>query len=345
MAGGDARDERATRRARDRPAHGDGAVRTPRPRRQPRAAGAAPGPRRRAAALRLPAGLHTLIGREGVVANHKRVDAVDGQAGRQVRRQPLPRGERVPWPAPSRPGERWSRDFMVDTLADGRPCRTLSIVDDFTRECLAIEGDRSLPGARVVCVLARLRAARGLPQTIVTDNGPACAGRTRAAWAYAAGVTLRFRRPARRSSTPTSRASTARFATHAAPNTGASAWSTRRSRSTRGASTTTRSGRTGRCSIARPTSLLSFRGGLGGCRRLALGIRNPRRDSHYPCSGFVGQVTAVNVSVVNHGGRFSGVDQWPDLSTAGNQSGPRLASAPGSILANTEAGQFFMTTE
>lgn len=144
--------------------------------------------------------LRTLLEREGLVANHKRVYGVYRAAGLQVRRRrrkQLTRGERVPLPAPSRPGERWSMDFMVDTLADGRPFRTLNIVDDFTRECLAIEVDRSLPGARVVRVLERLRATIGLPQVIVVDNGPEFAGRTLDAWAYAARVTLRFIRPGR----------------------------------------------------------------------------------------------------------------------------------------------------
>ena len=62
-------------------------------------------------------------------------------------------------------------DFTTDTLADGRNFRTLNIVDDFTRECVAIEVDRSLPGLRVTRVLDRLHAAIGLPQTIVVDNG------------------------------------------------------------------------------------------------------------------------------------------------------------------------------
>jgi putative transposase len=91
--------------------------------------------------------------------------------------------------------ERWSMDFTSDTLADGRNFRTLNIVDDFTRECVAIEVDRSLPGLRVTRVLNRLHAAIGLPQTIVVDNGPEFAGRTLDAWAYAHGVTLRFIRP------------------------------------------------------------------------------------------------------------------------------------------------------
>jgi putative transposase len=86
-------------------------------------------------------------------------------------------------------------DFMVDTLADGRGFRTLNIVDDFTRECVAIEVDRSLPGARVVRVLDRLAATIGLPHVLVSDNGPEFAGRTLDVWAYRQGIELRFIRP------------------------------------------------------------------------------------------------------------------------------------------------------
>ena len=70
------------------------------------------------------------------------------EAGLQVRRRRrkrITRAERGPLPHPSGRGERWSMDFMVDTLADGRGFRTLNIVDDYTRECVAIEVDRSLP--------------------------------------------------------------------------------------------------------------------------------------------------------------------------------------------------------
>jgi putative transposase len=142
--------------------------------------------------------LHTLIAREGIVANHKRVHRVYREAGLQVRRRRrkrLTRADRVPLPLPSGRGERWSMDFMADTLADGRGFRTLNIVDDFSRECLAIEVDRSLPGARVVRVLEHLRVTIGLPRVIVVDNGPEFAGRVLEAWAYAHGVDLRFIRP------------------------------------------------------------------------------------------------------------------------------------------------------
>ena len=141
--------------------------------------------------------LHILVAREGLLVNHKRVHRVYRAAGLQVRRRRrkrLTRAERMPLPTPSAPTERWSMDFTADTLADGRNFRTLNIVDDFTRECVAIEVDRSLPGLRVTRVLDRLAAA-GLPQTIVVDNGPEFAGRTLDAWAYTRGVALRFIRP------------------------------------------------------------------------------------------------------------------------------------------------------
>src|SRR4029078_12657964 len=124
-----------------------------------------------------------------------RIYRAAGLQVRRRRRKHLTRAERVPLPAPSGPRERWSMDFTLDTLADGRAFRTLNIVDDYTRECVAIEVDRSLPGVRVTWVLDRLRDAIGLPQSIVLDNGPEFAGRTLEAWAYASGVTLCFIRP------------------------------------------------------------------------------------------------------------------------------------------------------
>jgi putative transposase len=118
--------------------------------------------------------LHTLVGREGLHVNHKRVYGVYRGAQLQVRRRRrkrLTRGQRTPLPLPIRRTERWSMDFMVDTLADGRGFRTLNIVDDFTLECIAIEVDRSLPGRRVVRVLDRLAETIGLPDILVMDNG------------------------------------------------------------------------------------------------------------------------------------------------------------------------------
>jgi putative transposase len=142
--------------------------------------------------------LHTLVAREGLRVNHKRVYGVYRAAGLQVRRRKhkrATRADRRPLVAPQARNERWSMDFMRDTLADGRGFRTLNIVDDFSRECPAIEVDRSLPGARVVRVLERLRETHGLPKAIVVDNGPEFTGRALEAWAYQHQVELRFIRP------------------------------------------------------------------------------------------------------------------------------------------------------
>ncbi len=141
--------------------------------------------------------LHLLLRREGRVVNRKLVLRLYREEGLAVRRRRRKRVAvaRVPRPAPTRPNERWSMDFVHDRLADGRALRCLTLVDDFTRECPALEVDTSLPGARVVRVLEELAATRGLPETIVVDHGPEFAGRALDAWAYRRGVALQFIRP------------------------------------------------------------------------------------------------------------------------------------------------------
>ena len=62
------------------------------------------------------------------------------------------------------------RCFVADGLAHGRRFRCLNVVDDYTRECLAIEVDTSLPGLRVTQVLQRLAGMRGWPRSITVDN-------------------------------------------------------------------------------------------------------------------------------------------------------------------------------
>lgn len=84
---------------------------------------------------------------------------------------------------------------MCDQLADGRVFRTLNVVDDFTRECRAIEVDTSLSGLRVARVLDALCAEHGQPQTLVMDNGPELTSQALDAWAYRKGVELRFIQP------------------------------------------------------------------------------------------------------------------------------------------------------
>lgn len=142
--------------------------------------------------------LHVLMTREGHVLNHKRLYRIyreEGLAVRRRRRKRIAASARQPMPAPSRVNQRWSMDFTADTLADGRPFRTFNVVDDFSRECLALEVDTSIPGVRVVRVLERIADERGLPKAVLSDNGPEFIGKVLDAWAYRRGVQLQFIRP------------------------------------------------------------------------------------------------------------------------------------------------------
>jgi putative transposase len=135
--------------------------------------------------------------REGWQVNHKRVHRLyrlDGLAVRRRRRKRVA-VHRVPLIVPTACNVRWSMDFMRDTLASGRPFRTFNVVDDVSRECLAIEIDHSLPGPRITRVLDAIVARRGQPQTIVCDNGPEFVGQVLDAWAYQHGVHLHFIAP------------------------------------------------------------------------------------------------------------------------------------------------------
>ena len=162
--------------------------------------------------------LHWLLRREGWTVNRKCVQRVYREEGLSVKRRPRKRVSvpRVPRTTPTRANERWSMDFVRDALGDGRVFRALTIVDDCTRECVAIEVDTSLPGergervvrvvrvvrgervvrvVRVVRVLERLAGTRGLPQGIVCDNGPEFAGQVLDQWAHRRGVALLFIQP------------------------------------------------------------------------------------------------------------------------------------------------------
>ena len=74
-------------------------------------------------------------------------------------------------------------DFVTDTTVAGRRFRALAIIDDYSRECPAIEVETSLGGARVVGVLERLAETRGLPESIKVDNRPEFAGKAMDEWA------------------------------------------------------------------------------------------------------------------------------------------------------------------
>jgi len=142
--------------------------------------------------------VYVRLRREGWQVNRKRVYRLYREAGLAVRRRKRKRigvFERKPLPKPLAVNVSWSMDFVADGLIGGRRLRCLTIVDDCTRECLAIEVDTSITGVRVQAVLERLADTRGLPQSITVDNGPEFDGKVLDQWSYRTGVRLAFIRP------------------------------------------------------------------------------------------------------------------------------------------------------
>ncbi len=141
--------------------------------------------------------LGALVRREGVRINHKRVERLYRAEGLQVRRRHRTRlaRPRVPLRAPGGANACWSMDFMRDALETGRAFRTFTVVDDCTRESLAIEVDTSLPSPRVVRVLDALIAHRGRPTALRLDNGPEFTARAFAGWARRQGIALHYIEP------------------------------------------------------------------------------------------------------------------------------------------------------
>jgi putative transposase len=142
--------------------------------------------------------IHVLLRREGWVLNHKKVYRLYKLEGLSLRlKQSKKRVSqaRVVQPVALTPQERWSLDFMSDTLGSGPRIKVLTVVDHFSRVSPAIEVDTSLPGQRVIEVLERAAVRYGLPKTICVDNGPEFSGRALDRWAHQQGVKLQFSRP------------------------------------------------------------------------------------------------------------------------------------------------------
>lgn len=125
--------------------------------------------------LRLPARLRVLLLREGWAVGKERFYRVYIEEGLALRRKRPWRHATAMHREQRRPAidrnDIWSMDFVADELADGRRFRTLTVIDLFTRECLAIEVGQGLNGQHVAATLERLRFERGLPQRIYCDNG------------------------------------------------------------------------------------------------------------------------------------------------------------------------------
>lgn len=143
--------------------------------------------------------LHVLLQREGWKVNHKRVYRLYREEGLGLRKKPprrrvacLKREER---PTATRKNECWSMDFVSDQLYDGRRIRVLTLVDNHTRESLALHVGQSIRGRDVVEVLRRATMKHGIPEAIRVDNGPEFISKDVDMWAYWNHVKLDFSRP------------------------------------------------------------------------------------------------------------------------------------------------------
>ena len=144
--------------------------------------------------------LTVILKREGWQVNAKRIYRLYTEEGLIVRtqrrreraqRQRLPQGQAV------RRNHKWSMDFVAQRLPDGRWIRVLTVVDQYTRECLTLFADTALSGEKVAAALDRIVALRGAPQSITVDNGTEFASKAMDIWAYTNSVHLDFIRPGR----------------------------------------------------------------------------------------------------------------------------------------------------
>jgi len=118
--------------------------------------------------------LHVLLRREGWSVNWKKLYRIYKEEGLTVRKRGGRKralGTRAPMAIPQGPNQRWSLDFVSDSLSCGRRFRILNVIDDFSRECLAAVVDTSLSGIRVGRELDKIAEVRGYPCMVVSDNG------------------------------------------------------------------------------------------------------------------------------------------------------------------------------
>lgn len=142
--------------------------------------------------------IYHYIRRLGYQVNRKRVHRLYKLAGLQIRRRRRREKriqERSLQSPPVRPNQRWSMDFIHDSTAGHRKLKCLVVVDDYTREALAVHVARSIPSQLVCQVLERLLAHYGKPEIILTDNGPEFVAGTYALWALANKIRIEYIEP------------------------------------------------------------------------------------------------------------------------------------------------------
>lgn len=150
--------------------------------------------------------IHTLLRREGWLINHKKTHRIYCEEGLNLRskrpRRSVAAAHRMERPDLSGPDEAWSMDFVADNLFNGRHLQALTVVDNFSRECLAITVDRALRGPDVVETMRQVVSQRKAPARIQVDNGSEFISKVLDLWAYENEVTLDFSRPGKPTDNP-----------------------------------------------------------------------------------------------------------------------------------------------
>lgn len=150
--------------------------------------------------------VHTLMRREGWLINHKKTHRIYCEEGLNLRRKRPRRSvsaaHRMERIEVSRINECWSMDFVADNLFNGRRIRALTVVDNLSRECLAITVNHQLRGDEVVRTMEHVKALRGVPERIQVDNGSEFISKALDLWAYENQVILDFSRPGKPTDNP-----------------------------------------------------------------------------------------------------------------------------------------------
>ena len=143
--------------------------------------------------------IHVLLRCEGWKINHKRVCRLCKEEGLNLRSKSKRKRISVPrLPAknvPTQVNECWAMDFVLDQLYNGKRFRALTLIDTYSRECLAIYVEKNIKGEHVADVLENLKSVVGLPRKIKVDNGPEFISRSLDTWAYLNKVHLEYSRP------------------------------------------------------------------------------------------------------------------------------------------------------
>jgi len=135
--------------------------------------------------------INVMLQREGIHVNHKKLRRIYAEEKLQVRRRGGRKralGTRRPMVMPDGPNQRWSLDFVSDAFTDGRRFRILTVIDDFTKESVALVADTSISGQRVTRELDQAIFERGRPGTVVSDNGTEFTSMAILKWVQETGV-------------------------------------------------------------------------------------------------------------------------------------------------------------